>query len=364
MLFVALVLQILRDLSMCSLAACLKGGDDLGKVDALFQQLGVAVEWDGSYYHGESCQERDVKKTMRILAQNPSLLVVRIRFGAKDVPELQGLERCVIVVVPRGSTVEHAAIQFATAVHSLVPKQHASLLRSNHSVSKRCAELVVCNLQCECDASFAKAFKRLKTLVGGMKNAQNMLSSVHGARSNLVHIVDCLQRLKEEWKMEKGDLCKFMSNSVAAAVSGEKAAAFWEAVDKLKEEWKMEKGDLCKFVSDSVAAAVSGEKAAAFWEAVTLLKPLLSAGEMSSFMTDGVAARMKRGFGHDFATLIRKLGFKTVSAMLRDTSMLDVVPELATLVSGGESVCALEIARPEKRKALLDSLQSQKRQKK
>ena len=164
--------------------------------------------------------------------------------------------------------------------------------------------------------------------------------------------------------MEKGDLCKFMSGGVAAAVSGEKAAAFWEAVDKLKEEWKMEKGDLCKFMSDSVAAAVSGEKAAAFWEAVTLLKPLLSAGEMSSFMTDGVAARMKRGFGHDFATLIRKLGFKTVSAMLRDTSMLDVVPELATLVSGGESVCALEIARPEKRKALLDSLQSQKRQKK
>ena len=42
MLFVALVLQILRDHSMPSLAACLKSGDDLGQVDAYFQQLGVA----------------------------------------------------------------------------------------------------------------------------------------------------------------------------------------------------------------------------------------------------------------------------------------------------------------------------------
>lgn len=122
------------------------------------------------------------------------------------------------------------------------------------------------------------------------------------------------EKLRTEWNMEKGDLCKFMSNSVAAAVSGdaEKAASFWEGVEKLKTEWKMEKGDLCKFMSGGVAAAVSGdgEKAASFWEGVQMLKPLLCRAEVVSFMSDGVASRLKRGHGGDFATVIHRVGFQ------------------------------------------------------
>ena len=72
-----------------------------------------------------------------------------------------------------------------------------------------------------------------------------------------------IAKLKTDWKMEKADLCKFMSDSVAAAIGGEeaKATAFWQGIAKLKTDWKMEKADLCKFMSNSVAAAICGEEA-------------------------------------------------------------------------------------------------------
>ena len=143
-----------------------------------------------------------------------------------------------------------------------------------------------------------------------------------------------------------------------SAVSGEKADAFWEAVDKLKEEWKMEKGDLCKFMSDGVAAAVSGEKADAFWEGMACLRPFLTPAQMSSLMSDGVACRMKkRGYGRDIATIVHRLGFDTAKGLLRDTSVLNVVPELAASVS--DEVPG--ILRHGKRKALFfERLKSQK----
>ena len=358
-LFSALVLQILRDLSSQSLATCLVGGDKLGLVDAHFPQLKAAAEWDGGYFHNKQGREEgDVKKTRRILSQNPDLTLVRLRVGARDVEELQNIERCVVIVVPPGASVEYAVFQFSSAMQSRAPEPFASLLRSaqQSALSRRSAEHVVCKLRCECDDSFARAFKRLCVLVGG--NAQKIVSSVHGARSNLVAIVDALQRLKEEWKMEKGDLCKFMSNSVAAAVSGEKADLFWKAVDKLKGDWKMEKGDLCKFMSNSVAAAVSGEKADAFWEGMACLRPFLTPAQMSSLMSDGVACRMKkRGYGRDIATIVHRLGFDTAKGLLRDTSVLNVVPELAASVS--DEVPG--ILRHGKRKALFfERLKSQK----
>ena len=93
-------------------------------------------------------------------------------------------------------------------------------------------------------------------------------------------------KLKNEWNMDKSDLCTFMNLSVAAAISGDKSNTFWNGIATLKEEWKLEKADLCRLVSDvRVVFALRGdrEKADVFWSQVESLKQV--SGMHKTFLT-------------------------------------------------------------------------------
>jgi hypothetical protein len=171
----------------------------------------------------------------------------------------------------------------------------------------------------------------------------SVAAAISGDEARATAFWESLATLKAEWKMEKADLCTFMSGGVAAAISGEeaKAAAFWDALARLKKDWKMEKADLCTFMSNSVAAAISGEeaKAAAFWDGLRLLQMYLTPSELAAFMSNSIASRLKNGQGAYFAAVVKRLGPKKSKMALTGQPvkhLLGVLPEfveyMATIV--------------------------------
>ena len=52
-------------------------GDDACKADAFIREIGVAYEYDEAVWHPDTA--KDVRKTVRLLAHDPNLLVLRLR---------------------------------------------------------------------------------------------------------------------------------------------------------------------------------------------------------------------------------------------------------------------------------------------
>ena len=367
LVFGAMLLHAIGELTLPMFASCLCKADDMGLVDIVFPQLNMAMEWDGGYYHDETQIERDTKKTIRLIQENAELIVLRIRHGAPRIEALQCIDKCICVHVPDDASLEDTLIKAAEAVQSRLPESYASLLlRSAKSTTRDIANVVVCNLRCKCDTAFGTAFDRLSQLMGDRVVAQKIVDSVHGVRSHLAVIVDGLVRMQAEWGMQKADLCTFMSDSVAAAISGDaaKAQAFWDGVGTLKTEWGMQKVDLCTFMSNSVAAAISGDaaKAQAFWDALHSLREFFTLAELSTFVCGGIATRLKNGHVEDIIRVITRVGSKTAKTLLTKQPLLCVLPELVAFMQDVKDddklACYLQVR---KRKQLLESLQSRKK---
>ena len=158
MVFEALVLQTVGELTLIMLAKCMYDGDILGEVDCVFD-LGVklAVEWDGGYRHTEDRIDNDVRKTMRILEKDPEIHVVRIRVGAPYIEQLEGMDRCIVIHVPLDATPVEAMHVFAAAVRPILPESYSSRLENIPPTQDR-AVIEVVNLRYACDRAFKEAF--------------------------------------------------------------------------------------------------------------------------------------------------------------------------------------------------------------
>jgi hypothetical protein len=98
----------------------------------------------------------------------------------------------------------------------------------------------------------------------------------------------------------------------------------------------MEKADLCKFMSNSVAAAVSGEeaKAVAFWAGLALLRPYFTSSELAGFVCDGIASRLKAGQGPLFVMILKRVGGGVAKKLLTKQPVLRTLPEFAAHIDG------------------------------
>eukprot|EP00966_Prymnesium_polylepis_P245253 5673521-Prymnesium_polylepis.1 len=128
-------LSALGKLSMENLVECLRDGDRAGLVDAGFRFLpGVRshlLEYDPVFWHDNTQIARDLKKTKRMLRENPDVLVVRVRIGA---PRLEiEHERLVILYTDRRLE-KHATI--ATELGRLLAP-HLSATLSKRLLSRK-----------------------------------------------------------------------------------------------------------------------------------------------------------------------------------------------------------------------------------
>ena len=99
--------------------------------------------------------------------------------------------------------------------------------------------------------------------------------------------------------------------------------------------WKMEKDDLCTFMCDGVAAAISGDeaKATAFWAGLRLLQPHFTPSELAKFVCNGIASRLKKGMGPIIAGVVERLGPKKAKMVLTSGPLLRVLPEFVEYMS-------------------------------
>ena len=139
--------------------------------------------------------------------------------------------------------------------------------------------------------------------------------------------------------------------------------AFWEGLATLKADWKMEKADLCTFMSGSVAAAISGDeaKAAAFWDGLRLLQPHFTRSELAKFVCNGIASRLKKGMGPIIAAVVERLGAKKAKTVLTGGPLLRVLPEFIEHMSTmDDDSLWFAIETRDKQKCLVEELQAAK----
>merc|ERR1719235_1090544 len=125
----------------------------------------------------------------------------------------------------------------------------------------------------------------------------------------------------------------------------------------------MEKADLCTFMSNSVAAAISGDaaQAAAFWDGLRLLQPHFTPSELAKFVCNGIASRLTKGMGASIAAVVERLGAKKAKTVLTGGPLLRVLPEFVEYMSTmDDDALWSAIETRDKRKCLVDELQAGK----
>merc|ERR1719235_2672636 len=125
----------------------------------------------------------------------------------------------------------------------------------------------------------------------------------------------------------------------------------------------MEKADLCTFMCNGVAAAISGDaaKAAAFWDGLRLLQPHFTPSELAKFVCNGIASRLKKGMGASIAAVVERLGAKKAKTVLTKGPLLRVLPEFVEYMSTmDDDALWSAIGTRDKRKCLVEELQAAK----
>ena len=83
-------------------------------------------------------------------------------------------------------------------------------------------------------------------------------------------------------------------------------------------------------MSDSVAAAIGSDanKAGAFWNGLRLLSVYVPRKDLSGFVSNSIAARLKNGEVNDIIAVIQRLGAAWSKTVLKNSSLLPVLDKL------------------------------------
>ena len=83
-------------------------------------------------------------------------------------------------------------------------------------------------------------------------------------------------------------------------------------------------------MSDSVAAAIGGDanKAGAFWNGLRLLSVYVPWKDLSGFVSNSIAARLKNGEVNDIIAVIQRLGAAWSKTVLKNSPLLPVLDKL------------------------------------
>ena len=128
----------------------------------------------------------------------------------------------------------------------------------------------------------------------------------------------------------------------------------------------MDKADLRTFMSNSVAAALSGDaaKAAAFWAGLEALRVHFCEGcGPAKFVCNGIASRLANGHAGLLVGVVRRLGgVERARTVLKAGPLLTVLPEFVAYLDAADGAALdADFATGRARKALAERLKARKR---
>ena len=211
--FGAYVLDALGCLSKQALIDALREGDRLCRSD-LVLTVGpkrVVLEYDGGYWHTADRVACDVRKSLKVIANDDSILLVRLRVGgAPPLPALAHVPQCLVV----SSDETRPERLMRPLFDSLEPRLALRLRRVGCQVRPE-AEKVAHLVLMQVNREYAAGVQRMVAFVGE-KNVARVLR-IHGIQSRLASNAfwGGIERLRRDWAFDKADLVTFKCDSVA-----------------------------------------------------------------------------------------------------------------------------------------------------
>ena len=228
------------DASLAALAEALITGDNTVLADAVLEladlPTNIILEFDGAYWHGPEKVDGDVRKTLKLLAKNPTGIILRVR--QDGCPPLQqalhdaagaDIKRVVIVELDKEASSPHkvhlamrvVANRLRPALELLGsgPKLATYLARLDATTRWDAADhakvqLLVTRAWAASDAAWAANYHELVAVLGSEGAAKEVLERFTGVNIRLGDVVLGLRTLRDEFGVPAADLKTLLSNSL------------------------------------------------------------------------------------------------------------------------------------------------------
>ena len=277
-------------------------GDALDKIDMAFNinehccciVAGVdkiIIEYDGAYYHsGVESAERDMRKTRRILEENMTSLVMRIRDGGLDNLTMDD-PRLLQISIPKDvSSVAMKAKIVIEALLEILPQCPATckcILAHTYTARAPPIERMCVRLQEQSNEVFKRDWTALVALFDGDEDASMCVLGVHGVQSRMSAVVGFLTYLKDDIGMDKDQITTFMCDGLAARM--DRPEVIRTFLDYLKDDIGMDTDQIATFMCNGLAAHLGKPTEPLLRDLLWLLKDTMemSSGDMSYVVGNG-----------------------------------------------------------------------------
>ena len=230
--FAAHILSLLGVLSKRNLIEVLLDGDHAGKVDAGYRSLpGLPVKMLGEYdpwpWHDDARLGGDLRKTQRMLDENPDAIVFRVRINAPVLP-IQHDRLVILQTDERGENHARIAAQLGKLLAPHIPGPIGDRLLAATGARDKRAEDVAHRVLLQIDSDYKAQLEVLEEVVG--EDASRYLLCVHGVKTRLGKCVSVAERLVRPPYNVKS-LQTFVCNGVASKF--DEPEALFAVLDRL-----------------------------------------------------------------------------------------------------------------------------------
>ena len=373
------------DASLAALAEALITGDNTVLADAVLEladlPTNIILEFDGAHWHGPEKVDGDVRKTLKLLAKNPTGIILRVR--QDGCPPLQqalhdaagaDIKRVVIVELDKEASSPHK-VHLAMRVVANRLRPALELLGSGPKLATYLArldattlwdaadhakvQLLVTRAWAASDAAWAANYHELVAVLGSEGAAKEVLEHVTGVNIRLGDVVLGLRTLRDEFGVPAADLKTLLCNSLVVRLAN---PAFNDGLRNFMRDLEVAPADLKTILCDSLVVRLDNPAFVASLRA--FMHDLgVPAADLKTLLCNSLCTRLEshtflpavRNFVHAFGVPLA--GLKTLlngslAARLEDPKLVDQVRafmdttgikrgDLVTVLSHGSLVARL-----------------------
>ena len=372
------------DASLAALAEALITGDNTVLADAVLEledlPTNIILEFDGAYWHGPEKVDGDVRKTLKLLAKNPTGIILRVR--QDGCPPLQqalhdagaDIKRVVIVELDKEASSPHK-VHLAMRVVANRLRPALELLGSGPKLATYLArldattlwdaadhakvQLLVTRAWAASDAAWAANYNELVAVLGSEGAAKEVLEHVTGVNIRLGDVVLGLRTLRDEFGVPAADLKTLLCNSLVVRLAN---PAFNDGLRNFMRDLEVAPADLKTILCNSLVVRLDNPAFVASLRA--FMHDLgVPAADLKTLLCNSLCTRLEshtflpavRNFMHAFGVPLA--GLKTLlngslAARLEDPKLVDQVRafmdttgikrgDLVTVLSHGSLVARL-----------------------
>ena len=373
------------DASLAALAEALITGDNTVLADAVLEledlPTNIILEFDGAYWHGPEKVDGDVRKTLKLLAKNPTGIILRVR--QDGCPPLQqalhdaagaDIKRVVIVELDKEASSPHK-VHLAMRVVANRLRPALELLGSGPKLATYLArldattlwdaadhakvQLLVTRAWAASDAAWAANYHELVAVLGSEGAAKEVLEHVTGVNIRLGDVVLGLRTLRDEFGVPAANLKTLLCDSLTPRLH---KPAFVAALGDFMRDFEVAPHDLKTILRDSLCTRLESPAFVASLRA--FMHDLgVPAADLKTLLCNSLCTRLEshtflpavRNFVHAFGVPLA--GLKTLlngslAARLEDPKLVDQVRafmdttgikrgDLVTVLSHGSLVARL-----------------------